>query len=78
METVMTKELEYQLINRRVKELFNISLKDLQTQAIHHLLMRNSDLILIAKTGFGKTVIIIHRPSAERLGRGDIPMVCVK
>lgn len=56
-ETTYKEKMEYQLIKRRAKELFHIDLKDIQLQAIHYVLFQRSDLILIAKTGFGKSII---------------------
>lgn len=54
--------IEYQLIEDQVKNLFNIDLKDIQTEAIHSLIFQKSDLILIAKTGFGKSIIFQATP----------------
>lgn len=69
MATVPEESGEYQTIRRRTKELFNINLKDIQTQAIHLLLFQKLDLILIAKTGFGKSIIFQAVPLiAEQAG----------
>lgn len=54
MESV---ELQRQAIRARASELFKVQLKSLQTDAIHRLVYRQTDLILIAKTGFGKSII---------------------
>lgn len=56
-ETTDKMKTEYQLIRRQVEKLFHINLKDIQLEAIHYVLFQRSDLILIAKTGFGKNII---------------------
>jgi hypothetical protein len=50
------------LIQRRVNELFDFEPKDKQVEAIRKLLYDKSDLILIAKTGFGKSLIFQALP----------------
>ena len=45
------------LIRHRVNELFGFEPKNKQVEAIRHLLYDKRDLILIAKTGFGKSII---------------------
>jgi ATP-dependent helicase YprA (DUF1998 family) len=50
------------LIQRRVNELFDFEPKDKQVEAIRKLLYDKSDLILIAKTGFGKSIIFQALP----------------
>ena len=47
---------------RRVNELFDFEPKDKQVEAIRKLLYDKSDLILIAKTGFGKSIIFQALP----------------
>lgn len=59
------EETEHQLIEKRVKDLFHINLKTIQLQAIYHVLFQRSDLILIAKTGFGKSIIFQATPLIE-------------
>ena len=49
------------LIQRRVNELFGFEPNDKQVKAIWKLLYDKSDLILIAKTGFGKSIIFLIR-----------------
>lgn len=64
-EMIDKEKAEYQLIEKRVQELFHINLKTIQLQAIHHVLFQRSDLILIAKTGFGKSIIFQATPLIE-------------
>ena len=64
-EAIDKERTEHQLIEKRVKELFHIDLKIIQLQAIHHVLFQRSDLILIAKTGFGKSIIFQATPLIE-------------
>jgi superfamily II DNA helicase RecQ len=45
------------LIQYRVNKLFGFEPKNKQVEAIRHLLYGQSDLVLIAKTGFGKSII---------------------
>src|SRR4029077_1183166 len=45
------------LIQHRVNEVFGFEPNNKQVEAIRHLLFDKSDLILIAKTGFGKSII---------------------
>jgi superfamily II DNA or RNA helicase len=47
------------LIQRCVNELFGFEPKDKQVEAIRKLLYDKSDLILIAKTGFGKSIVFL-------------------
>ena len=50
------------LIRHRVHELFGFEPKNKQVDAIRHLLYEKRDLILIAKTGFGKSIIFQALP----------------
>ena len=50
-------QLRRQAIQVQVSSLFNIHPKDIQTDAIYQLVYQQADLILIAKTGFGKSII---------------------
>ena len=47
------------LIQRRVNELFGFEPKDKQVEAIRKLLYDKSGLILIARTGFGKSIDLV-------------------
>jgi superfamily II DNA helicase RecQ len=49
------------LIQCRVNELFGFEPKNKQVETIQKLLYDKSDLILIAKTGFGKSIIFLIR-----------------
>ena len=53
------------LIRHRVNELFGFEPKNKQVEAIRHLLYDKRDLILIAKTGFGKSIIFQALPLIE-------------
>jgi len=52
-------------IRHRVNELFGFEPKNKQVEAIQHLLYDKRDLILIAKTGFGKSIIFQAPPLIE-------------
>ena len=52
-------------IRHRVNELFGFERKNKQVEAIRHLLYDKRDLILIAKTGFGKSIIFQALPLIE-------------
>lgn len=56
---------QHELIQTKVRSLFQIRLKDQQLEAIHHLMFQRLDLILIAKTGFGKSIIFQAAPLIE-------------
>jgi superfamily II DNA helicase RecQ len=53
------------LIRHRVNQLFGFEPKIKQVEAIRHLLYDKRDLILIAKTGFGKSIIFQALPLIE-------------
>ena len=53
------------LIRHHVNELFGFEPKNKQVEAIRHLLYDKRDLILIAKTGFGKSIIFQALPLIE-------------
>lgn len=63
---------QHQLIRTRTQQLFQINVKSRQLQAIHHLLFQRVDLILIAKTGFGKSILFQAAPLIA-----DIPRICL-
>lgn len=63
---------QHQLIRRKTQQLFQIDIKSQQLQAIYYLLFQNMDLILIAKTGFGKSIIFQAAPLMT-----DIPGICI-
>lgn len=65
MEMQSEKINQCEKIHDRVGSFFQINLKDQQLQAIHHLVHRRLDLILIAKTGFGKSIIFQAAPLIE-------------
>jgi superfamily II DNA helicase RecQ len=53
------------LIQHRATELFGFEPKSKQVEAIRHLLYDKSDLILIAKTGFGKSIVFQVLPMIQ-------------
>ena len=67
-----TEILQREAIKQRVEQLFGVQLKEGQLEAIHTLLHHRSDLILIAKTGYGKSIIFQSMPLL-----GDAPKICL-
>ena len=58
--TVQTGSLDHQMqaINDAISILYPFSPRPAQQEALHHLIFRRKDLILIAKTSFGKSLIL--------------------
>lgn len=71
-KTSTQDQLERQTIETRVKDLFGFRLKALQIDVIHTLFYRKTDLIFIAKTGFGKSIIFQALPFLS-----DDPTTCI-
>ena len=58
----ITDQRQRDSIKGRVKELFKFEIKPEQLEALHHLIIRKQDLILIAGTSFGKSLIFQAAP----------------
>jgi superfamily II DNA helicase RecQ len=61
-------------LQEKVAQLFKFQPHQEQIEAIHHLLTRREDLILIAKTGWGKSVIFQSIPLLHS-GKGICLMI---
>jgi superfamily II DNA helicase RecQ len=53
-------------IRARLQELFGYEGKSVQVDVIHHLIYEKQDIILVAKTGFGKSLIFQAAPLIYR------------